>query len=134
MEAPVARIEVASQYEASAELLSTLEEIKRALAQLRPDRMALLLPEQGRHKRTYPELAPRVTLETLVRIAAVQQGVPIELLPRPTLRATLGLPRKGELSSHVDAAISGSVGLYWTAGRDVAGLAALAMQRDGGAA
>jgi hypothetical protein len=71
---PVERVEVAAQYESSEELLSTLDEIKRALGQLRPDGIVLLMPEQGRHKRTYQELAPRVALETLVRVAAVQAG------------------------------------------------------------
>ena len=52
------------------------------------------MPEQGRHKRTYQELAPRVALETLVRVAAVQEGIPIEVLARP---------RAGELASHVNA-------------------------------
>jgi hypothetical protein len=101
MEAQVERVEVAAQYEASAELLSTLDEIKRAFGQLRPDIVALLMPEQGRHKRTYQEIAPRVALETLVRIAAVQENINIEVLARPTLRARLGIPKAGELSSHV---------------------------------
>jgi hypothetical protein len=129
--APVERVEVAAQYEASVELLSTLDEIKRAFGQLRPDRVALLMPEQGRHKRTYQEIAPRVALETLVRIAAVQGHIDIEVLARPTVRARLGIPKPGELSSHVTQVIGEPVGRYWTAGRDVAGLAALA-GRDGG--
>jgi hypothetical protein len=125
-EATVERVEVAAQYEASAELLSTLDELKRAFAQLRPNKVVLLTPEQGRHKRTYQEIAPRVALETLVRIAAVQESIEIEVLARPTLRARLGIPKTGELSSHVGQVIAGPVGRYWTAGRDVAGLAALA--------
>jgi hypothetical protein len=98
---PVERVEVAAQYESSEELVSTLNEIKRALGQLQPDRIVLLMPEQGRHKRTYQELAPRVALETLVRVAAVQERIPIEVLPRPTVRSRLGIPRAGELASHV---------------------------------
>jgi hypothetical protein len=77
-EAPVERVEVAAQYESSEELLSTLDEIKRALGQLRPDLVVLLMPEQSRHKRTYQEIAPHVALETLVRIAAVQENIAIE--------------------------------------------------------
>jgi hypothetical protein len=131
-QAVVERVEVAAQYEASVELLSTLEEIRRALGQLRPDRIAVLMPEQGGRKRTYLEIAPRVTLETLIRIAAVQEGIDIEMLARPTLRARLDIPKAGELSSHVSGVIAESVGLYWSAGRDIAGLAALA-ELDGGA-
>jgi hypothetical protein len=128
----VERVEVAAQYEASAELLSTLDEIKRAFGQLQPDAVVLLMPEQSRHKRTYQEIAPRVALETLVRIAAVQENIDIEVLARPTLRARLDIPKTGELSSHVSSVIAEAVGRYWTAGRDVAGLAALAAMDGGG--
>jgi hypothetical protein len=130
-EASVERVEVAAQYESSAELLSTLEEIKRALGQLRPDAIALLMPEQGGRKRTYPEIAPRVALETLIRNGAVQDHVDIEVLARPTARARLGIARSGDLASHVGEVIPERVGRYWTAGRDVAGLAALAVLEDG---
>ncbi len=130
-EALVERVEVAAQYEASVELLSTLDEVKRALAQLRPDTVMLLMPEQSRHKRTYQEIAPRVALETLVRLAAVQENIDIEVLARPTVRARLGIPKAGELSSHVNQVIAEPVGHYWTAGRNVAGLAALAAPNGG---
>jgi hypothetical protein len=131
-QAAVERVEVAAQYEASAELLSTLEEIRRAFGQLRPDGIVVLMPEQGGRKRTYQEIAPRATLETLIRIAAVQEGIGIEMLARPTLRARLDIPKAGELSSHVSRVIDQPVGRYWNAGRDIAGLAALAALARGG--
>jgi hypothetical protein len=124
--APVQRVEVAAQYEASAELLSTLNEIKRALAQLQPDVVVLLKPEQGGRKQGYAEVAPRVALETLVRIAAVQTDIGIEVLPRPTVRARLGLAKSGDLASHVGEVVAEATGHYWGAGRNVAALAALA--------
>jgi hypothetical protein len=74
-----------------------------------------------------------VALETLVRVAAVQEGIPIEVLARPTVRSRLGIPRAGELASHVATVVAEPVGRYWTAGRDVAALAALAGDTDGGA-
>jgi hypothetical protein len=127
VDAPVQRVEVASLLEASAELESTLDEIGRALAQTKPDLVVLLLPEQSpRHKRTYNEIAPRVALETLVRLAAVRSATPIDLLPRATVRARLSIPRTGDLASHVSEKIAAPVGKYWSAGRDVASLAALA--------
>jgi hypothetical protein len=132
-DAPVERVDVAAQYESSEELLSTLDEIKRALGQLRPDVVVLLMPEQSRHKRTYQEIAPRVALETLVRIAAVQEQIAIEVLPRPTVRSRLGISRAGDLASHVGKTIAEPVGRYWTAGRDVAALAALAGRKGGDA-
>lgn len=125
--APVYRIEVASLSEASAELEATLEEIGRALSQIKPDAVVLLLPEQTpRFKHTYTQLAPRVTLETLFRLAAVRAGIPIDLMPRPTLRSTLGLPQAGDLASHTGERLATHVGPYWNAGRSIAGLAALA--------
>jgi hypothetical protein len=124
---PVYRIEVASLSEASAELEATLEEIGRALSQIKPERIVLLLPEQTpRFKYTYTQLAPRVTLETLFRLAAVRAELPIDLMPRPTLRSTLGLPQTGDLASHTTELLDQSVGPYWNAGRNIAGLAALA--------
>jgi hypothetical protein len=124
--APVERVDVASLHEASEELESTLGELGRALAQIKPELVVLLMPEQSRFKRTYQEIAPRVALETLVRLAAVRAEIPVEVLPRPTVRARLKLPRKGDLASHVSDRLPESVGKHWTAGRDVAALAALA--------
>lgn len=124
--APVERVEVASLHEASEELEATLSELGRVYAQFKPDLVVLLMPEQSRFKKTYQEIAPRIALETLVRLAAVRAEIPIEVLPRPTVRARLKLPRKGDLASHVSERISQPVGRHWTAGRDVAALAALA--------
>jgi hypothetical protein len=84
------------------------------------------MPEQSRHKQTYQEIAPRVALETLARIAAVEEKIAIEVLPRPTVRSRLGISRADDLASHVGKTIAQPVGRYWTAGRDVAALAALA--------
>jgi hypothetical protein len=124
IDSPVDRIEVASLHEASEELQATLEEIGRAVAQIRPQRVVLLLPEQSRFKVTYGQVAPRVALETLVRLACVRAGIPVEVLPRASVRSRLGLPRSGDLSSHVPGTIARS-GPYWGQGRDVAALAAL---------
>ena len=52
-------------------------------------------------------------------------------MPRPTVRTRLDVPRAGDLASHVGKAIVEPVGRYWTAGRDVAGLAALAGLKGG---
>jgi hypothetical protein len=125
MSAPVERIEVASLDEASAELESTLEEIGRALAQIRPDLVVVLMPEQTRFQRPYAELAARAALETLVRLAAARAKIPVDVLLRPTVRARLNLPKKGDLASHAEGVVA-PAGHYWSAGRDVAALAALA--------
>jgi hypothetical protein len=48
------------------------------------------------------------------------------MLARPTVRSRLKLPKDGKLSAHVGTRIPKPVGRYWSAGRDVAALAALA--------
>lgn len=127
LEAPLYRIQPANLSEASAELEATLNEIGRALTQLRPASIVLLLPEQSpKHKHAYSQIAPRVTMETLVRLAAVRDAIPIELMSRPTVRSRLDLPTKGDLASHTALRIAEPVGPYWNVGRNVAALAALA--------
>jgi hypothetical protein len=121
----VQKIDVAYQYEASREFVATQREVERGLAQPQPDLVVLLKPELM-VRWTYDAVAPRVALETLVRLAAVAAGIPIDVLSRPTVRSRLGLPRSGDLASHVTACIPEPVGPYWSAGRDVAALAALA--------
>jgi hypothetical protein len=125
VDAPVVRVDVASQYEASAEMLATLDEIRRAFDQLAPDRVIILKPELNR-RTTYGELAPRVALETLIRVAAVRADINVEVLARPTVRSRLGLAQSGKLAERVGEAIEAPVGKHWTQGRDIAGLAALA--------
>lgn len=49
VETPVNRIEVGAIHEASDDLESTLDEIGRALAQIRPTLIVLLLPEPSKH-------------------------------------------------------------------------------------
>ena len=120
------KIEVGALHEASAELVATLEEISRALAHIEPDLVVLLMPEQSRFSRPHSEVAARVALETLVRLAAASAEIPVEILPRPTVRARLKLPKKGDLASHVEEVYTEPVGRYWGAGRNVAALAARA--------
>jgi hypothetical protein len=69
--APVERIDVAYQYEASTELEATLEEVGRAWAQIKPD-LVVLLKAESMVRWSYDEIAPRVALETLIRLAAVK--------------------------------------------------------------
>jgi hypothetical protein len=121
---PPERVDVASLYDASTELEATLTEVGRVIAQVRPDLVTVLMPEY--YKASYAEIAPRAALETLVRLAAVRADVPVEMIARQTVRARLKLPVDGKLSTHVAMRIAQPAGKYWTAGRDVAALAALA--------
>lgn len=123
----IERLDVAAQHEASEELLATRDDVRRIVRELSVNKFVLLMPEeQPRRKPSYQELLPRIALETVIRIAAVEDDVAVELMPRPTVRARLGLPRSGSLNSHVDAAIESPVGRYWNEGRCLAALAALA--------
>ena len=96
METPVPSIDVAAQYEASKEILATLDEIRRVLNELRPDRVIVLKPEPNT-RMTYDQLAPRVALETLFRLAAVQENVEVEVIARSTVRSRIGLAKSGSL-------------------------------------
>lgn len=121
------RLDVPALGEASARLVETLDDLGRLLADVCPDRVALLLPEHSpQHKKTHAEIAPRVALETLVRLAGVRADVPVEVLARRTVRSRLNLPSKGTLSEHVGRCVHEPVGRYWNDKRDVAALAALA--------
>jgi hypothetical protein len=120
------RLRPAHGVELGERLLEFIEDVARALAQVRPDRVALLLPEAHRRGTTsYQRVAPRVTLETLLRVAAARERYPLSLVARPTVRAALGLPKKGALDDHLGAAGT-PVGRYWRDGRGLAALAALA--------
>lgn len=120
------RLRPAQGIELGERLLEFIEDVARVLAQVKPDRIALLLPEmQQRGTTSYQRVAPRVTLETLLRVAAARDEYPLSLVPRPTVRAALSLPKKGVLDDHLDAAGT-PVGRYWRDGRGLAALAALA--------
>jgi hypothetical protein len=99
-------------------------DIERVLAEVRPDQIRILMPEQT-YKDSYARIAPRVTLETLVRLACVRAGLPVEMLHRASARSRLGLPRKGRLEDHIPK-VAEPIGKYWNAGRSLAAAAALA--------
>jgi hypothetical protein len=126
-ESGVERLEVAAQHEASEELLKTRDDVRRLIGELEAKRIVLLQPEEHQPRKPgYQELLPRIALETVIRLAGVEDGVAVELLPRPTVRARLGLPKSGSLDSHVEKVVEEPVGRYWNEGRNLAALAALA--------
>ena len=126
-ESDIERHEMAAQHEASEELLRTRDDFRRLLRELDAEKAVLLQPEERQpRKPSYQELMPRIALETVIRLAAVEEGVAVEVLPRPTVRSRLGLPKSGSLDSHVSASIESPVGRYWNEGRSIAALAARA--------
>lgn len=113
-------------------LLEFVSEVRRTFGAISPSRIGLLLPE-GRqsgpsHTGSRQSIADRATIETLVRVGAAQEGISLNLVPRPTVRAALSLPRTGSLDSHLAAAGGSPVGQYWAAGRGLAALVALAVE------
>ena len=90
-------------------LVRSLQEWRRAVGEVAPDAVALLLPESDRMtKRVHAQWAPRCRAETLVALAAGLAGVPVDLLARATVRSGLGL---GKLDA--EARAEPAQGLYW---------------------
>jgi hypothetical protein len=117
--------------ESSHELASVLDELGRAMNEVKADKVVLLKPEGGpTPKKTHGAFVPRIALETLVRLAAVQQQIEAEVLARPTVRKRLKLPTAGKLAEHVPLRLPEKVGKNWSAERQLAALAALAGEED----
>jgi hypothetical protein len=119
------RIQSISGLEAGEGLVEYVDTVRRVLREVSPARVGLLLPETWRG--TYTQHLRRAELETMARLAAAMEEIPVDLLARATVRSRLGLPRSGSLENHVDAA-GEPVGAYWSAGRGIAALAALACE------
>jgi hypothetical protein len=117
--------------ESSEELKSVLDELIRVIREVKADKVVLLKPEGGPiPKKTHAAFVPRIALETLVRLAAVETETKIEVLPRPTLRTRLELPAKGKLAEHVPLRVPSKVGKNWGEERQLAALAALAADEE----
>jgi hypothetical protein len=124
---PVEYIEAPTLAESSDELKSVLDELVRVIKEVNADKVVLLKPEGGRRPtKTHAAFVPRITLETLVRLAAVEAGIEIDVLARPTVRKRLELPTKGKLAEHVPLRIPAKVGKNWSKERQLAALAAVA--------
>lgn len=118
------KLSTAGILEESARLVAMQGELQRVLAEVQPEEVRILRPEQT-YKDSYTRIAPRVALETVVRVACVGAQIPVEVLKPASARARLGLPRSGALKSHVPK-VCDQVGKYWSAGRNLAAVAALA--------
>lgn len=111
--------------EASDRLEAVRRDVVRVLEELAPDEVRILMPEQ-RYEASYPQMAPRVALETVVRLACNAADVPVEMLNRASARSRVGVPRTGRLEDHVPKVVPEPVGKYWNAGRSLAAIAAVA--------
>lgn len=123
------RLRLPSGIESGERLLEFLEEVRRTLGEVCPAHVVILQPEGKQRGASYVRIAPRVVLETLIRVCSAQENIPLDLQPRPTVRSRLGLPAKGPLDSHLDHA-GPTIGQYWGAGRGLAALAAMSHEES----
>lgn len=121
------RLQVPAVHEETARLRSFLGGFGRLLAEKRPDTVRILQPESI-YEAKYSELAPKAALETLIRLACSEAGVPVEVLHRATARSRTDLGSKGKLDVLIKANIE-PVGKYWNQGRKYAAVAALAEEK-----
>jgi hypothetical protein len=119
------KLKAPALFEETERLQAMLDDIARLLREVEADTVRILMPEQT-YDDSYARIAPRATLETLVRLAACGAGVSVEMLHRASARARLGLPRGGKFEAHLPKVIGEPVGKYWNAGRNLAAAAALA--------
>lgn len=90
-------------------LVRSLREWQRVIAEVRPDALALLLPEsEGRTQRVHAQWAPRIRAETLAGLAAGLEGVPYDAIARATVRSRLSLGKLDDERKKVAAD-----GPYW---------------------
>jgi hypothetical protein len=104
------------------------EEVLRVLEQLDASRVRVLGAETT-YSASYNAFLPRITLETLILVAAAQRDG--QRMSRAKCRSLLGLPRRGSLASHADT-VTPAVGPAWRNKRDLAALVALAADRQDG--
>lgn len=119
------KLKAAGLFEETERLQAMLDDIARLLREVDADAVRILMPEQT-YDDSYARIAPRATLETLVRLAAQAAGVSVEMLHRASARSRLGMPRSGKFETHLPAVLGDPVGKYWNAGRNLAAAAALA--------
>jgi hypothetical protein len=121
-----ARLAPAQSTDEDRALWETLGTFGDALDEIKPDHVRLLLPGTGENaKQAHGTWAPRVELETLLRMAAARRDLPVERIARASVLARLGLPRRGKFEESVRSAVPERGG-YWAAGRLAAAAAALA--------
>jgi hypothetical protein len=119
------RLQPPTSRERGQQLIEFADDVSRALAEVGATEACILLPE-SQARSTFASARPRIEIETMICFAAAKSSIPIEYLSRQTVRSALSLPRTGPLDTHIDSCLDG-VGAYWSSGRGLAGLAALAL-------
>ena len=81
------------------------------------------------YRADYQQIAARATLETLIRLAAAEEGIPSEFMHQKRARSRLGLPSKGGFGEVAQRYLRDRVAsspVYWSEGRAAAAAVALA--------
>jgi hypothetical protein len=120
------RLQVPAVHEETARLREFLGDFGRVLAETKPDAVRVMQPEQI-YEAQYAELAPKATLETLVRLACDDAGIAVEVLHRATARSRV-FGTQGNMDKLIADNVE-PVGKYWNTGRKYAAVAALAEER-----
>src|SRR5262249_19214841 len=94
------RIQAPAVMEASERLSGFLVSLRHALGDLPPERARILQPESNPPS-PYGNLAPKIALETAVRVVCDETHVPVEVLHRAPARSRLGLERNGTLDRRI---------------------------------
>ena len=125
------RLEPAQSTDQDHALWDTLSTIGGALDEIAPYRVGLLLPGTGENtKHPHGFWAPRVELETFLRMAAAQRGIVVDRLSRAAVLSKLGLPLRGRFEDLVRPVVP-KTGPYWQDGRlSAAAAAALALAEE----
>lgn len=122
------KVEVPNGLKSAANLTDLSQELRRRLAEIPATHAALLMPQS--YEGGPNAAVGRLGAETLLRLAAAELGLEVELLNRATARSRLGIDRSGTLDERIAALIPTPVGKYWTEGRRYAAFAALACERS----
>ena len=120
------KVEVPDGLRTGSSLAVLADELHRRLVEAGATEGAVLLP-QAYDSGSKAAIA-RLGLETVLRLAANDLGLEIELLSRSTARSRLGIDRSGALDDRVKQLFPSAIGKYWAEGRRYAAFAALACE------
>ena len=115
--------------ETGKQLLAARDDMVRIFRGHDVDRVRLLGAE-ATYKASYTSFVPRLTMETIVALAAAEADIDFVRLPRPKVRSILGLPKTGALETHVGKVCDSQPPHWSPKKRDLAALAALAGTRE----
>jgi hypothetical protein len=113
--------------EESQRLAGLFQDAQALLRGQQVTQVALLLPGRGGvHQPGYFVVAPRIQIETVIRLAAVALEVSVLVLDRATVRTRLACGRTGGLEEYLEQVFPKPVGKFWNTGRGLAAMAAMA--------